>query len=101
MAVMPPAKLEEQLPTDIEEMEDFVNEEDEETFAGVRVLSPIADNAGRLIREEEERCNVVGVVSSNTTTIRSKRGTVRGVRNRVRQGIATFLRDPSKKVCVL
>ena len=35
MAVMPPAKLEEQLPTDIEEMEDFVNEEDEETFAPV------------------------------------------------------------------
>ena len=75
--------------------------EDEETFAGVRVLSPIADNAGKMIREEEERSNVVGVVSSNTTTIRSKRGTVRGVRNRVRQGIATFLRDPSKKVCLL
>ena len=31
-------------------------------------------------------------------TIRSSRGTVRGVKNRVRQGIATFLRDPSKKV---
>ena len=33
------------------------------------------------------------------TTIRSHRGTVRGVRNRVRQGIATFLlKDPMLKV---
>ena len=31
-------------------------------------------------------------------TLKSRRGTVRGVKNRVRQGIATFLRDKSKKV---
>ena len=37
--------------------------------------------------------------SKQQTTIRSHRGTVRGVRNRVRQGIATFLlRDPILKV---
>ena len=31
-------------------------------------------------------------------TLKSRRGTVRGVKNRVRQGIATFLKDKSKKV---
>ena len=31
-------------------------------------------------------------------TLKSRKGTVRGVKNRVRQGIATFLRDKSKKV---
>ena len=37
--------------------------------------------------------------SKQQTTIRSHRGTVRGVRNRVRQGIATFLlKDPILKV---
>lgn len=49
------------------------------------------DNAG----------GIGGVGSSadfKTLTIRSSRGTVRGVKNRVRQGIATFLRDPTKKV---
>ena len=33
-------------------------------------------------------------------TLKSRRGTVRGVKNRVRQGIATFLKDKSKKVGV-
>jgi len=57
---------------------------EEDTFAGVRALSPLADT--------------LPPSSPTGLTIRSKRGTVRGVRNRVRQGIATFLRDPSKKV---
>ena len=47
-------------------------------------------------------CNTNEAASPNAkqqTTIRSHRGTVRGVRNRVRQGIATFLlRDPTLKV---
>ena len=33
--------------------------------------------------------------------IRSAKGTVRGVKNRVRAGIATFLQKPSTKVCLL
>ena len=37
-------------------------------------------------------------ISEGNLTIRSHRGTVRGVKNRVRAGIATFLRDPSSKV---
>ena len=32
-------------------------------------------------------------------TIMSKKGTVRGVKNRVRAGIATFLQDQTRKVC--
>lgn len=56
------------------------NEDDEDWFAGIK--NPLQSTAS----------------SSAASTIRSKRGTVRGVRNRVRQGIATFLRDPSKKV---
>ena len=53
----------------------------EEDFAGVRVLS------------RSEPCS-----SSSTSTIRSHRGTIRGVKNRVRAGIATFLRDQQAKV---
>ena len=37
-------------------------------------------------------------ISEGNLTIRSHRGTVRGVKNRVRAGIATFLRDPCSKV---
>ena len=37
-------------------------------------------------------------IAEGNLTIRSHRGTVRGVKNRVRAGIATFLRDPSSKV---
>ncbi|TRY73322.1 hypothetical protein TCAL_01916 [Tigriopus californicus] len=53
-----------------------------ETFAGVRF-------APELVDPEEGGFKDV--------TIRSQRGTIRGVKNRVRRGIATFLRDPNKK----
>ena len=39
-------------------------------------------------------------ISEGNLTIRSHRGTVRGVKHRVRAGIATFLRDPSSKVII-
>ena len=52
----------------------------DENFAGVRVLG-------------SEPCS-----NSSTSTIRSHRGTIRGVKNRVRAGIATFLRDQQSKV---
>lgn len=73
------------------------------TFAGVRVLSPIANNCQTPMLTAP-KCQHQVVVSENDremmrqVTIRSKTGTVRGVKNRVRQGIATFLRDPTKKV---
>ena len=44
-------------------------------------------------REEEEEDSL-----KCGATLKSRRGTVRGVKNRVRQGIATFLKDKSKKV---
>ena len=52
----------------------------DENFAGARVLN-------------SEPCS-----NSSTSTIRSHRGTIRGVKNRVRAGIATFLRDQKAKV---
>jgi glutaredoxin domain-containing cysteine-rich protein 1 len=52
----------------------------DENFAGVRVIG------------SEQGSN------SSTSTIRSHRGTIRGVKNRVRAGIATFLRDQKTKV---
>jgi hypothetical protein len=52
----------------------------DENFAGFRVLG------------SEPGSN------SSTSTIRSHRGTIRGVKNRVRAGIATFLRDQRAKV---
>ena len=94
--------------------------EDEETFAGVLVVSGqstasdkeeqrmVLNNGQDLVgdrRSSSGSCSSgsASVCSSGppstTVTIRSKRGTVRGVKNRVRQGIATFLRDPNKKVC--
>ena len=83
---------------------DQANKEDEDVdsscFAGVRILSPIAavltDASGQDDGMAGEEMLVTG--KSKSLAIRSKRGTVRGVKNRVRQGIATFLRDPSKKV---
>ena len=54
----------------------------DENFAGVRVLG------------SEQGSN------SSTSTIRSHRGTIRGVKNRVRAGIATFLRDQRTKVMI-
>jgi len=51
----------------------------EEDFAGIK------DQWTRTIPED------------GSLTIRSHRGTIRGVKNRVRAGIATFLRDPSFK----
>lgn len=51
---------------------------EEFAFAGIRMVTPVPPES--------------------TGTIRSHRGTVRGVRNRVRAGIATFLQDPSSKV---
>lgn len=53
--------------------------DEEECFAG--------------IKDDRAEYGDVGPVA-----IVSKRGTVRGVRNRVRRGIATFLRDPKVKV---
>ncbi len=55
----------------------------DENFAGVRVLG-------------SEPCS-----NSSTSTIRSHRGTIRGVKNRVRAGIATFLRDQQSKVKII
>ncbi len=57
----------------------------EEAFAGARILAAS--------RSSPALANADG-----TATIRSRSGTIRGVRNRVRQGIATFLKDPNKKV---
>ena len=47
-------------------------------------------------REEEEEEEEDSLKCG--ATLKSRRGTVRGVKNRVRQGIATFLKDKSKKV---
>jgi len=41
--------------------------------------------------------HVCSIPEDGSLTIRSHRGTIRGVKNRVRAGIATFLRDPSFK----
>ncbi|KAI5702957.1 hypothetical protein M8J75_006083 [Diaphorina citri] len=41
--------------------------------------------------------NLDGMTSSATSTIKSSKGTVRGVKNRVRAGIATFLTMPTTK----
>ena len=38
------------------------------------------------------------IMNMEEDTIMSGKGTVRGVKNRVRAGIATFLQDQSKKV---
>ncbi len=73
----------------------------EEDFAGVRVLSPFADNVSVVDKNEERRDGEEEEDSLKGLTIKSSRGTVRGVRNRVRQGIATFLRDPSKRVSLI
>lgn len=54
-----------------------------ETFAGVRFAPELVDHEEGGFKD---------------VTIRSQRGTIRGVKNRVRRGIATFLRDPNKKV---
>ena len=60
------------------------------------------DDYGNDDNSYKNNCNNDSMVASNSkqqTTIRSHRGTVRGVRNRVRQGIATFLlKDPCLKV---
>ena len=101
--------------------------ESELNFAGVKVvMSPtpnnsLCDNNKSMVGDNGTTTFIVngniedisssGVFDSNAnndssstnskqqTTIRSHRGTVRGVRNRVRQGIATFLlKDPSLKV---
>ena len=101
--------------------------ESELNFAGVKVvMSPTPNNSlcdnnknvvgdngttSFIVNGNIEDINSSGVFDSNSnndsnstnskqqTTIRSHRGTVRGVRNRVRQGIATFLlKDPSLKV---
>ncbi|XP_065574562.1 glutaredoxin domain-containing cysteine-rich protein CG31559-like [Artemia franciscana] len=53
----------------------YISEESENSFAGIKDLL------------EQDICSV----------IRSGKGTVRGVRNRVRAGIATFLQDPLTK----
>lgn len=42
--------------------------------------------------------NLDGMVGSATSTIKSSKGTIRGVKNRVRAGIATFLTMPTTKV---
>jgi len=59
--------------------EDSTSLVSEEDFAGIK------DQWTRTIPED------------GSLTIRSHRGTIRGVKNRVRAGIATFLRDPSFK----
>ena len=79
------------------DFEFYVNEYEESTYQnpnlqGDRIsLASEEDFAGlKEIKSAQQK--------SGTKTIRSHRGTVRGVRNRVRAGIATFLRDPSSKV---
>lgn len=42
--------------------------------------------------------NLDGITGSATSTIKSSKGTIRGVKNRVRAGIATFLTMPTTKV---
>ena len=49
-------------------------------------------NTGTLWRGQKDLMNM------EEDTIMSRKGTVRGVKNRVRAGIATFLQDQSKKV---
>jgi len=58
------------------------------------------DDSTSLVSEEDfagVKDHVYSVPDDGSLTIRSHRGTIRGVKNRVRAGIATFLRDPSIK----
>lgn len=59
--------------------DDIVSLASEEDFAGVKSISS---------KKKED---------DGSGTIRSHRGTIRGVKNRVRAGIATFLQDPTVK----
>jgi len=66
----------------------FFLHEHEETVSDVDSVSLVS---------EEDFGGIKGHIKNGHMTIRSHRGTVRGVRNRVRAGIATFLRDPTTK----
>jgi len=109
-------------PHDVDDYESELN------FAGVKVVMSsshhrsLCDNSSSNVNGDNVTIAVSSVCSGNNdndtlynkgcnnseptspnakqqTTIRSHRGTVRGVRNRVRQGIATFLlKDPTLKV---
>ena len=109
-------------PHDVDDYESELN------FAGVKVVMSsshhrsLCDNSSSKVNGDNVTTTVSSVCNGNNdndtiynkgcnnseptspnakqqTTIRSHRGTVRGVRNRVRQGIATFLlKDPSLKV---
>jgi len=48
---------------------------------------------------ENDEC-FAGYKIHDKEAIRSAKGTVRGVKNRVRAGIATFLQSPTSKVCI-
>lgn len=49
---------------------------------------------------ENDEC-FAGYKIHDKEAIRSAKGTVRGVKNRVRAGIATFLQSPTSKVCII
>lgn len=54
---------------------------------------------GSACENDKENEHFAGYKISEREAIRSAKGTVRGVKNRVRAGIATFLQKPSTKVC--
>jgi hypothetical protein len=76
-----------------QEIQFFINENNIDDDFDADVVS--------LAQEEQEVFAGVKKVQDGSLTIRSHRGTVRGVKNRVRAGIATFLRDPHAKVSQL
>lgn len=72
----------------------FLHEKDfEEHSTGDDSTSLVSEEDFAGIKDQWTR----NIPEDGSLTIRSHRGTIRGVKNRVRAGIATFLRDPSFK----
>lgn len=71
----------------------FLHEKDFEDVSSV-------DDSTSVVSEEDfagVKDHAYSIPEDGSLTIRSHRGTIRGVKNRVRAGIATFLRDPNVK----
>ena len=64
---------------------------------GRRLNSQMMENVNENMSRDNSFVDSCDTMESKE--IRSKNGTIRGVKNRVRQNIANLLQDPTTKVC--